>query len=415
MIRLSCAILLMAAFAQAQVVEMIPEAKTMPAPDWVKPGVRLTWHMMSASRQGKSLRAAPHFGADRKDQFGNKYKTNPGGSASGQGYTEIIIVAVEPKLIVWEIRSYLLPGLQNKGPATLTAVSGGTSNTPGTLAGYWMNPVALRNLLAKPAGSHGFLVGALKHDVNGEKRDAVAVAMRDAKSHFRWVYDLNSGVLLSQGHSQTGTKGLRATDADGTSYTGKTWGATATSFREFTQLKLPWLGTPIPDWVAGVKAIDFDGGYKMIVAGSEGVAPLPMAQRFEPVTVRKNWALMRRTMVSGPRNFLDGGTFRGVPITPIKGPYVCGAGSPSGLWIPPAVLQRLTKGQEICASPITEFRATVFFVGPDRGQDVCVIRWENRLQTMDFVHDRKSGGLLRVSTHDRVLSTNRWYTFAGSR
>jgi hypothetical protein len=415
MLRLLAILLLLAGSAPAMVVELVPEARTMPAPGWVKPGIRLTWHMMSASRSGKSVHRAPSFGANAKDAAGNKLRTEGGGSASGQGFTEIIVVAVEPTRIIWEIRSYLLPGAAPSGPTTLTAISGGICTTPGTLDGYWMNPKALRNLLAKPAGSHGFLVAPVKENVDGRMRDAIALGMRDAKSHFRWVYDLETGILLTQGHSQTGQRGIGGTGADGTDFSGATWAATHTSFREVVQLKHPWLGVPIPEWVGRTAAIDYDGGVRMVIAGSEGVTPIPTAQRFEPTQVGKDWALMRRTMVNGPRSVLDGGTYNGLPVQPIRGPYVCGAGSPSGLWIPPEVLRKLTRGQEVCSSAVTGFRAFVHYVGEHRGRDVCVIRWESPMQTIDLVHDRQSGGLLRTWSFDRGTKMENWFDFAGSR
>jgi hypothetical protein len=397
------ALLTITSLAAAQVDILVPEFKTAPPPSWVKPGVRVTWYMGSSSRQGAYVRPNPD--GKLKNDRGDRADLVEAGSSAGHGYTELTVLAMERGKVVCEARTYLLPDGNPSGPATLVAAT--SSIGPASCFGeYWVNPDVLRKLVVSPP--EGLNVGALKHTVDGEARDAAMILVKSDSGSSSWTYDLVSGVLLQASTRGSWKRGDGGTMKDGTNISGEGTTGTVTMFRDYTQLDLPWLGMKKPDWVATQRRLEYDGGYTMVVPGAPEMPPLPLAQRLELVEHGADWATYKRRMVNGPRSLLDGGGTGagGIPVTPAEEPFATGVGTVTPLWIPPAGLARLRVGQSLAKNRITEVEYTVVHNGPDgRGIEICAIRAQNRLHVIDYVYDRRSGLAVHTSTREKVTNT----------
>ncbi len=350
---------------------MFPGAKNLPAPEWIKPGTRITWYIIDGTR------------------YNNPQKKG----AAGHGYREVFVVAMEPGKVVLELRFYLL-GVQPTGPAGLKTVTGGVVTTPGAVQNCWVHPTAIEQILKKPPPETK--VALHKVEFQGKQREAVLVSYSKDGSTFMWDLDRKTGLILSRSekHEKKGFGGS-VMSASG-------------SLRDVATVKLPWAGQSNPGWLKNVTEIRFQGQQRSPAAPNIAV---PLAMRIRKKAVGKKWALFEITQGSGMNQAQADAALDAMTTT--KTPVVCGAACPAGVWIDATALARLQKGQVIMRNPITGADVTVFFVGMDRGQDICVLRWGNRLGYFDYVYDKKTGGLVRAAAQDDL--TRRDFTMVGTR
>jgi len=348
---------------------LFPAAKKMPALAWMKPGARVTWYVSDFIR----------------------YESKKKGTA-GHGYCELYVVDVEPKKVVFEVRLYRLRS-EAKKPARLARVFGFVDDTPGVHHRYWVHPDALANAVENPPANTQVTRGQIEQ--KGKKRTVVFVKYAHKESRLQWTLDAKTGLILRRGEAHIGAVDQRVSGA-------------LCELRETATVKLPWKHQENPAWLGQVNEIHFRGVRRDPTA--PGVA-LPLATRFRKKVTGSGWAMFGYSSGSGvtpaqAQAALDAPGAQGSP-------FVSGGASPSGLWIDPEKLAGLEKGQRIMSNDVTGVNVTVFYVGPDQGRDVCVLRWANGIGYVDYVYDRQSGGLVRNVWQSRSGTSD--YVMSGTR
>jgi hypothetical protein len=129
---------------------ILPALRTAPAPNWVKPGTRLTYYSTAATvvRGLHRYEEDPSCTAAQVDcyvQEGTgkwfRQKAAPGaGRVSGHGYTQVNVVYLDHTVAVLEVRNYGFA--LGSGPPVILSLAGAVG-LPGAGADFWLNPHVL--------------------------------------------------------------------------------------------------------------------------------------------------------------------------------------------------------------------------------------------------------------------------------
>ena len=375
------------------IVQGIPGVAQCPAPDWIKPGMRLTFLQASASIQSNpndpSLVEDPN--GDIVDDRGRRWRETlyHAGGAGGAGYSIVNIVAVEPGVIVMQADSYLLVN-GNAGPASLTTTIGCWCHSSG--CDYFLHPRMLAQLpqVERP----GFSIMRHTYDVNNQHFNAVRIT-NISNGRMTYVYDLSSGVLLSQNGSSVAPGGQVYRDGYIVTTTGNT--LAITRYINSRDLNLPWQTSPMPDWVRTAKRMRYTGARVTKGPPNIGVQDFSIGLdvTVETSYVGNTFAVYK--VSTQPRSPSD------IPGAndPSTAVAVCGPGSLGGLWMSPAALRQLRTGQAIDTDATTGTQTVVEFAGAggqgQNGKAIAVITSNSRAQKIQCVYDATDGKLLRVT------------------
>ena len=368
---------------------LLPGIATAGAPEWLRPGMRVTFFSAAATTQNQAgqstLRPDPN-GELVNPRTGERFSMSQVSQGTGgAGFTQLNVVAADPEEVVLDVRSYLITsGLQ--GPPTLSAYGAVIAQPAAT--DWWINPAVLQRLAN--TNRDGLFIGRMPYELGGWQYQGVFIQVSNQGGFTSYVYDEASGVLLSQSTSQ----GVSAEDLlftpdnfGGGSYRrGATSGSqmTITRFVGARQLDLPWSGGPPPTWVTGVRGFHYEGTQNT-ARPLTGNIPLPVAVDIAVTRRGSNWIEYQQRNYSGT-NVPDSTP----PVLRVAGPDQIG-----GLWIAPGALVRLHPGQVIDEDPITGVRTFVDQVGRDgAGRDVVVISERSELNLLTYTYDRSSGVML---------------------
>jgi hypothetical protein len=341
------------ALGQAGGIErLLQGVQQAPAPDWVKPGVRLTY--LSA--------AAVVADADPFD--------SPGGA--GQGYTQLTVVSADRAASIVAIRSYNFSGFT--GPCVAV---GAASNVgpPGVAADWWVHPAVLRQV---QDGKYGdMIVMRQVFTLKGKNYRVVRFHTEDRRHRFARMYDEETGILLRGVNAVAGRREMI------THYT-----------LEGTRIvRVPWTGAPTPPWVANTASLDYT---------SQQLQPIP---GMRPVTRSgtARIAFQRR----GPDwlQYVLSIQLGGIPPAPptnLQSELVTGSSQFGGLWIPTNALAALQPGQVLDQDPFTKFTIQVSQVLGDQ----VVVSEISQLQRMDMTYDKATGLMVQYVQTDRHLQNS---------
>jgi len=374
------AIMLLVAGAAAQdgavAPLLFPEIAKLGRPEWIQPGMRLTYLATDAT-----------------------VPDNPTGKGSaGMGYVQIDVVAVGPKSVTLNSRTHLLPD-GREGTATILMSQAGIGGLPASTADFWVHPDALAaaKLETTKDGDSSTTVARVIHPANGQDYQATCVDWKKGKATISFVWDNLSGVLLF--HSSN------------TPVAGPAKVIVHKSFKGARRLELPWANSPMPSWLRTVKRMEFEG---VITTTYPGVPPvkMPNAMRYDFGERGANWTSLKITNVPGSLQDLDAGT----PGQPRSEMTVCtGPGMIGGVWIPPVGLATLTTGQVLDKDPLTKVTTTVTHVGPIGERNMVVITEENPIQRIEYHYDARSGGLLRLHATNSRFHTDTLFRLKSTR
>lgn len=290
------------------------------AAGYLAPGTRLTYEQLVGSNPG--VGAAPGVQG-----------------VGGRGYIEIDVYYHDPQVCVARLSMYtagiMVDSLTRTASETIVG-EGGFCST------YWAPPAALAQYTAPEGGIQRVERGPF--ELGGRSYDAIYIANEYENVRLTRVYDLASGILLSEVEG-FGERGY----ATGENLQPASSGVqTLVNVR---QLNLPWSFTdPLPANVQALGTLTYRGDYTTSVPGiymwdSSLVAPFDISvvvQQREPT-----WHLAQATT-----SMTVPGT--NVPQPPIVNQVLINA--TSGHYVPLEAFARLSPGQVLDADPITGIR-----------------------------------------------------------
>ncbi|MEM8883362.1 MAG: hypothetical protein AAGD14_04795 [Planctomycetota bacterium] len=331
-----------AAASLGELEGLMPEIRSLPRPDWVKPGARIVFWNMTSMKEMK------------KD----------GVSSAGAGFLEVNVVAVEGKTVALETRIFLAPsGSESEVPM----LAGSTSSVHGAGGGVrWVHPKALQALLKRPA-SGNVKVGRLEKTIDGHKMTTVMIATPGSTYQF----DEASGVLVASSQYMT----AKAVEKSGVR------NSATMELRGFHHVSFPWAQEQLPGWTANIKEFRYRGSMVQRIAGAPEVR-VPMSFKHERTGGGATWFFTR----------LTGEASRPTPPKQV----VSGIGN-LGLCLPPRALAKLQPGAVLMRSRWIRSEMRVRHVGAHQGKQIAVIEEESPQFKAVWHYDLKSGVLLRTS------------------
>ncbi|MDQ3928142.1 MAG: hypothetical protein M3328_03230, partial [Chloroflexota bacterium] len=176
----------------------LANTRELGAPRWVKPGMRITFYAAAAtivSRGEPSCKEDPN--GEWEDDQGNKYNcTNmpgdPEGSASGEGVSQVDILAVEGTDVVLSTTLYGYDRMSNR--FTIAPLGGGKA--PGDVIDeVWIHPARLAEIAESNIQGMRILRG--NYEVEGHTYKAISFVSMTPGSYQSYAYDTETGLLIA--------------------------------------------------------------------------------------------------------------------------------------------------------------------------------------------------------------------------
>ncbi len=237
-------------------VRAVPGADRAPAYARWTPGLRFAFFSTNAVTQsdpGKmGMRRDPN-GKIRDTKGGTWTLTKPvGGSGGGVGYTVVDVVAADAGGLVLDQRLYFLPQGE-RGPAVFTGSSG--LRVPPAGGDFFVHPALLAKV--EPSDDEGAHVIHEQFERAGRTHKALRFTANTA-GYFSRVYDLESGVLLSETYAYKASQGsFHDDDRHIREATVRTSGTH--TFVSARTTSFPWLRGAMPAWVATTRRLVYRG------------------------------------------------------------------------------------------------------------------------------------------------------------
>ncbi len=380
----------------------VPGAADAPAPEWVRPGARITLYSASAatnsSAGGSSLVSDP--GGKWVDSAGNRYsESSVGLGSAGAGYTQIDVVSMSDGVVVLDLRFFLITN-HGEGPTKLAFYWSDVVHPSG--CEWWVNPELLKRYVGTRAG--GVTVQRVSYDLNGRLYPAIYIHTLMGSGYTSYAYDENTGILLGHTSSATSARDdLMFNQDDWNSGTVTSGGSgkniVVHRFVGSRTVNVPWAGQQPPRWVREIDEFQYEG--HLTTHAPSMLRPLQMKAGSTLRIKRRgsDWIEADQTIsIQGP--------YPNIPPQTATLVRVSGANQIGGLWISPSALSNLRPGQVIDSDPITGGRVVVTRVGRDaRGRSVVVLTETAQIDRHSFVYDARSGMLVGLSKTDTYART----------
>ncbi|MEZ5974692.1 MAG: hypothetical protein R3E96_07570 [Planctomycetota bacterium] len=349
----------------------------MGAPDWCKPGTRITWWMGTATIVGGAgtTTAVEDPNGDLQDSSGKRYRQDSvQGGMGAAGFMQYDVIYAGPDGVLMDVRQYT-------GDGSVSAPSCQMVNSvavhPGSCE-FWIHPDLLRALEPAQIGNFRILKGPYK--VNGRTYNAVMFTDNTAGDGSTTVFDMEAGLQISMSSQSTSTKGHTAYDPNtGNVNPGSSNNKTmvVAQIRGMRQMNLPWAQGP------ALKPTFQGGTYQ----GSQGIQS-SMGSYMSPI--QETVSIVGR----GANWFLAKG--QRTQMGESMGSYVrANALNQIGGWqLPVEALARLRQGQVLDQDPITRTQTVVEYVGPsNNGQPILGIVEVTPGSTLRWIYDTRTGEL----------------------
>jgi hypothetical protein len=317
---------------------LMPELATAPAPPWLKVGARLTYHVMSAAREGDA-------------------------SPAGESLVQYDVVSLDAATVLAAAGVHVIAS-----GGTLGAVrdTGFIVGAPG-VGDVWMDPAALRK--AERHASQNLTIAHVTMDVGGVATKAVRFEYVQGAARSVSVFDETAGVLLYRIQASGGPDAAKQSSV-------------VSEFVSIRQLTPAWTGGSTPSWAAANAVLKYEGAMRVNVGYPTPGPPLAVAMlgritHSAPAGVCVKW----ETYLSGRK------TEERYSLSPSAIPS-------SGIFMPQAALAALTAGQVLDTDPITG--VTVSVAQPPLnidGKQLLVLVHESQSFRRLYGYDRQSGTL----------------------
>lgn len=348
-------------FAEEQaLVTIMPQLKKLPAPEWVKPGMRLTYHASSALAGAQAL---------PKDQEGPS-------TYSGAGLVQIDIGAMAQGAVAADSKIWTIDP-QGKLPPTISTFAGRTV-LPAAGAEYWVHPEALKELVDRPI--QPLRVVRMKYTLNRKTYDAIRLETgRGAGVEMKSLtYDEPTGMLLLSTTAVRMVARRGPTDPNPTAMTH----LTRTELVSARQVNWPWIEDGMPEFAGKTRTMKFGGAQRITTA--VGAVEYPVFGTFTLGKAGKNFLPYHQSFV-----------IRSDPLpSTVEYDRISAPGVLGGLYVSPKVLAALKQQQIIDEDPATGARtATGIFA---RGAKTISIAEYNPACMAEYVYDTQTGMLVGV-------------------
>jgi len=378
------------------VMLIFPGLREAPSPDWVKPGLRVTFFATSATIPRGDI-AGVVQDTDGKwvdPNTGQAYSVEHNRSSYGEGYNQLDVVSLSDDAVAFTLRAY---GNDLMGGPVRQLNSTASITLPGAAADWWMNPVVLDQTVDKLNGP-GIKAARIPYKSADKQYNAVWISTKTAGGYMSNVIDLDSGLTLRYSSSYTSRP-------DGVSNIGgvptQVGGGTnlgTTTFMGMRELKAPWIGMPMPKSLNGVRQLAYEGQTAMTMMGN--TVSMPMRVIVDITGRGPDFIAAKRTTRIDMQN--------GMPQQDIVSAALSGSHQLLPIAIPPRALARLRNGQVIDKDPFTKINTFVSFIGRDQtGNEVVTLTEyidENAMR-MDYVYESNSGILTAMQFSDPMLHT----------
>ncbi len=364
-----------------------PAATDLKPPAWLKPAVRLSYHAGDSVIAGVASRLKPVPGKNGQwidPKSGQNFNEAQVPTSGGVGYVQVNVLAVSPALLALDCRNYLIVDV-----ARDIAVSSSQTAVLGDLVSagiYWINPalLALVGAADAPPQAAGVKIARVNYAIGEHVLNAVSIACEYAAGFDLSVYDLDSGMLLSQAGSIL-SEGVAVIDPR-TGQVSRGKGSTAIHHARLVgtrTLTVPWAAAPLPAWLAAGRRLDYLGSYRL-VGPAGATAPLGLARSVQVARVAGGVAVAQVVT----RSELGGG----LPPQDAREDRCFSSAIVDPLWIAPQVLAGMQAGQVLDQDPITRF-STTFQTARD---GVAVILGQGPQESVQYLYDLRSGLLVGV-------------------
>lgn len=372
-----------------------PGLRDAPSPDWVKPGLRLTFYAASAtipqSYVGGLVQDPNGRWVDPKT--GKSYRMEGNASASGHGYTQIDVLALTDDAVVYDVRALGIEGVD--GPVRFISATGCTT-PPGAAGDWWVNPDVLNQSVDNLNGP-GVRSQRMPYKAAKKQYDAVWISTTTGNGSISYVIDLNGGMTLHTATCTSSAGGVTNINGVPTNVGGST-SLGQTTFIGMREIQVPWMGQPLPQSLSQVRELVYEGQSTVSI---EGVSTsIPMRAVVDIIGRGPDFIQIKKMTTLNYGN--------GVPPEESTTVAVSGTSQILPLCIPPRALANLRNGQEIDRDPFTMINTFVSFIGQDQSGNQVVTLTEiinDNAPRTDYVYDMRSGILSAVQMTDPTMHT----------
>jgi hypothetical protein len=356
-------------------------------PDWVRPGVLLTYDLITGSVGGSLTGWDLNEHGDMSFN-GRRYSGEREGHSS-HGLIEATVAGIDSQTAALAQTFYLIGGTDSTPMLSSHQDMLVTADTGGDL---WMHPqkqalmVRQHPWAGAPQPGRVMARATTWRAGNQSWPATEIISLGDSGKTF-WVYEQTSGRLLYLSRVTRTPPTIRDPSMplrDSVSY------ATILRFVAVRQLSQPWVNAPMPEWTRQLHGLSYRGQTAVQFPGS---APggQALTQDLEVERRGGDWLL-----------FHSRGQAQGQMMAS-ESKLVSGPGCLLPYIIPPAALARLRPGQELDRDPHTGYSVGVAAVDAQ----TVTLQLNNSRQVMMFVFDRAQGLLQRMSSRERsTVGTN---------
>lgn len=321
---------------------LMPELEKAPAPSWLKVGTRLTYHVMSAAREGDT-------------------------SPAGESLVQYDVVSMDATTVLAAAGVHVIG---SGGALGAVRDTGFVVGVPG-VGDVWMAPAALAK--AEKHANKDLTITHTSTNVNGAATKAVRFEATEGAARNVSMFDEAKGVLLYRIQAVGNLEAAKQSSI-------------VSQFLSMRQLAPAWTGGSTPAWAAINVALRFEGS--LTVNAGYGAAGPPLAMvmlgritNSAPAGVCVKW----ETYISGSK-------------TEERYSLSSAAIPSGGIFLPQAALTALKAGKVLDTDAITGVTVSVAqsLLNID-GKQLLVLVHEGRTFKRLYGYDRQSGMLTYFS------------------
>lgn len=366
----------------------LPGVQELGAPDWVKPGMRITFYAAAATIVSKGEpKCTEDPNGEWEDANGTKYTCtgmpgDPDGSASGDGLSQVDVLAVEGTDVVLSTTLYGIDRFSNQFSVAPT----GGGKAPGdVIDGVWIHPARLAEIAASDLGDMKILRG--DYEVEGVTYKAISFLSIKPGSYQSYAYDTETGLLIAATTRST-PSGTSTTllDPPQTAEKGNV-NLYVRRLLGYRQRNVPGLSGTNPGWVARTKQFNYSGTWTFVnpMGRNEDAMVAAMTLGVTFGKGGKNWVpFTAKSVINMGYNQESTGT----GVTGSGGQY----------WVDPKALAKLKRGQVIDQDPHTQEKLVVGAVMNANGARTVAVSSELPGNRTLFTYDLTTGALLDFQT-----------------
>lgn len=354
-------------------------------PAWLRPGARATFLLSSATIPGVRSQLVQDDSGDWIDQgTGRRFGVRESASASGAGYAELNVVAVDGGTVAVELRNYIILDPVAGQPA-LSSVAGLVATTD-AIDDFYIHPARLAGMASGSAP--GVTASRSRIRLGDRMVEAITIGTRSSAGSQRSTYDLETGLMISISSSATGGS-VFAPNLDGTASVAS--GSTmlmSGKLMNVRHLDLPWAASRMPSWMKEGLRLDYSGPCRTLIPGTPHMEPFTQRIGFRVERVGNGFVSgsVAESLVTGM-----------MPPEEAVALRVAGTAMIGGLWLDPEVARGMQPGQILDRDPVTGVTTT--FAGISNG--IAEIAEESALNSIRFGYDLRSGVLAATRTELR--------------